>query len=70
MLFVFRIIPDSHRVEESRNALDVNMTGECLINGKLSEKALDTLFIIRMPSSVLLSIHRGDVRSFKKGGFF
>jgi len=67
--FVLRIIPDSHRAEESRNALDVNMTGECLINGKLSEKALDALFIIRMPSSVLLSIHRGEVRSFKKGFF-
>jgi hypothetical protein len=65
--FVFRIMLDSHKVEESRNALHVNMIGERLVNGKLNEKALDALFIIRMPSSVLLSIHRGEVWSFKEG---
>jgi hypothetical protein len=67
--FVFQIMPDSHKVEENRSALHFNMTGECLVNGKLNEKALDILLIIRMPSSVLLSIHRGEVRSFKKGFF-
>jgi len=31
-------MPDSRKVEESRNALDVNMIGECFVNGKLSKR--------------------------------